>query len=73
MVYSIAAQKGRRPNWKELEHAIRRNFGGLDEINAVEIFKKRVTYGSDEKMQVLTLLKKYFPIVQSKLSLRPLS
>lgn len=73
MVYSIAAQKGRKPNWKELEHAIRRNFGGLDEINAVEIFKKRVTCGSDEKMQVLTLLKKYFPIVQSKLSLRPLS
>ena len=40
MVYSIAGEKEREPTWPELEHAIRRNFGGLDEINPVEFFKK---------------------------------
>ena len=30
MVYSIAAEQKREPRWPELEHAIRRNFGGLD-------------------------------------------
>ena len=30
MVYNIAAEQKREPQWPELEHAIRRNFGGLD-------------------------------------------
>lgn len=42
MVYSIAAEKGDMLEWAELEHAIRRNFGGLDEIDAVEIFRNHV-------------------------------
>jgi hypothetical protein len=50
MVYSIAAEKKDKPSWTELEHAIRRNFGGLDEIDAVEIFRKHVT--DDDMMQV---------------------
>jgi hypothetical protein len=57
MVYSIAAEKGQKPNWTELEHTIRRNFGGLDDIDAVEIFRKHVTCGSDDKMQVHKALK----------------
>ncbi|KXJ23404.1 E3 ubiquitin-protein ligase RNF213 [Exaiptasia diaphana] len=42
MVYSIAAKKGDMLDWPELEHAIRRNFGGLDEIDAVKIFREHV-------------------------------
>lgn len=42
MVYSIAAEKREMLVWSELEHAIRRNFGGLDEIDAVKIFAKHV-------------------------------
>ena len=41
MVYSIAAKK--RPGWHELEHAIRRNFGGLVEGDPVRIFKRYYT------------------------------
>ena len=41
MVYAIAAKSGQRPMWNQLEHAIRRNFGGLVEGQPVEIFKRR--------------------------------
>ena len=40
MVYAIAAKSGQRPMWNQLEHAIRRNFGGLVEGEPVEIFKR---------------------------------
>ena len=40
MVYSIAAKSGDRPRWHQLEHAIKRNFGGLVEGEPVEIFKR---------------------------------
>ncbi|KAJ7339377.1 hypothetical protein OS493_005771 [Desmophyllum pertusum] len=40
MVYSIAAKSGKRPRWHQLEHAIKRNFGGLIEGDPVEIFKR---------------------------------
>ena len=46
MVYKIAEEQGREPRWPEVEHAIRRNFGGLDEIEPVEIFKKFALGGS---------------------------
>ena len=42
MLYSIAQEaRGlpRVPTWPAIEHAIRRNFGGLDEINPVQIFR----------------------------------
>ena len=40
MVYSIAAKSGERPRWHQLEHAIKRNFGGLVEGEPVAIFKR---------------------------------
>lgn len=40
MVYAIAAKSGQVPRWHELEHAIRRNFGGLTEQTPIEIFKR---------------------------------
>ena len=40
MVYSIAAKCDERPRWPQLEHAIKRNFGGLAEGEPVEIFKR---------------------------------
>jgi len=40
MVYSIAAKSGERPRWHQLEHAIKRNFGGLVEGEPVDIFKR---------------------------------
>lgn len=40
MVYAIAAKSGQRPRWHQLEHAIRRNFGGLTERTPVDMFKR---------------------------------
>ena len=40
MVYKMAEEHRREPRWPEVEHAIRRNFGGLDEIDAVKVFRK---------------------------------
>ncbi|XP_078381354.1 E3 ubiquitin-protein ligase rnf213-alpha-like isoform X3 [Oculina patagonica] len=41
MVYKLAEEHGREPRWPEIEHAIRRNFGGLDEIDPVDVFKRQ--------------------------------
>ncbi|XP_022783821.1 E3 ubiquitin-protein ligase rnf213-alpha-like [Stylophora pistillata] len=46
MVYKIAEEQRREPRWPEVEHAIRRNFGGLDEIKPVEMFKHSALGGS---------------------------
>lgn len=40
MVYKIAEEHRREPRWPEVEHVIRRNFGGLDEIDPVKVFRK---------------------------------
>ncbi|XP_067057901.1 E3 ubiquitin-protein ligase rnf213-alpha-like isoform X3 [Acropora muricata] len=49
MVYAIAAKSGRKPGWYELEHAIRRNFGGLTERKPVEIFKRHFQESMDDQ------------------------
>ena len=46
MVHKIAEKLNREPSWKDIERAIRRNFGGLDEIDPVEIFKKHFSLGN---------------------------
>ena len=43
MVYANAAKSKQKPRWHELEHAIKRNFGGLIEGDPVEIFKRYYT------------------------------
>ena len=40
MVFAIAAKSEQKPTWNQLEHAIRRNFGGLEEGKPVRIFKQ---------------------------------
>ena len=51
MVYKIAEEHNGEPRWPEIEHAIRRNFGGLDEVDPVKIFKKQFTYGRNEMVR----------------------
>ncbi|XP_068731195.1 E3 ubiquitin-protein ligase rnf213-alpha-like [Montipora capricornis] len=57
MVYAIAAKSGRRPGWHQLEHAIRRNFGGLIENKPVQIFKRQMAnvQDSDDDPEVRSL------------------
>jgi hypothetical protein len=43
MVYGFVEKSKRKPTWHELLHAIKRNFGGLDQVNPVESFKKNLT------------------------------
>ena len=49
MVVHIAKEQGRRPNWVELEHAIKRNFSGLleDDFNPVHIIMRNVGFPSE--------------------------
>ena len=44
MLYWMCEKSGRPPTWPQLEHAIRRNFGGieLDELDTLEEFKSRI-------------------------------
>ena len=56
MVYKTAEEHGREPRWTEIEQAIRRNFGGLDAIDPVEIFMKHVPFSRMEMVGVLNNL-----------------
>ena len=53
MVYKIAKEHRREPRWPEIEQAIRRNFGGLDEIDPVKIFRKFFPFSRNDKVGVL--------------------
>ncbi|KAK3585587.1 hypothetical protein CHS0354_036774 [Potamilus streckersoni] len=43
MIYSFVEQTNKPPTWWQLLHSIKRNFGGLDTINPIEIFATRLT------------------------------
>ena len=43
MVYAFAAKQHRPLCWHQLEHSVLRNFGGLDTVDPVQIFKDHVT------------------------------
>ncbi|XP_022801884.1 E3 ubiquitin-protein ligase rnf213-alpha-like, partial [Stylophora pistillata] len=57
MVYSIAAKSEHRPCWSELEHAIKRNFGGLIEGDPVEIFKRYYPETDDDVAKACTTIR----------------
>ncbi|KAL4233165.1 hypothetical protein ACF0H5_007850 [Mactra antiquata] len=42
MVYSFVEKSKNKPTWHEMLHSIKRNFGGLDQVNPVECFKKHL-------------------------------
>ena len=60
MVYSIAAKSGERPPWHQLEHAIKRNFGGLVEGEPVEIFRRHYQE-KDVSLPFVVVLKETAP------------
>eukprot|EP00731_Ephydatia_muelleri_P024235 Em0016g506a len=48
MLYWICAKSNAHPlNWQSLEHAVRRNFGGLEQFDPVEVFRKRISLPAD--------------------------
>lgn len=63
MVYAIAAKSGQRPRWHQLEHAIKRNFGGLVEGEPVKIFKR---YFQDTDVSIPSFLKKIMNVSESR-------
>ena len=44
MLYWMCEKSGLPPTWPQLEHAIRRNFGGMesDELDTLEEFKQQI-------------------------------
>ncbi|ESO94720.1 hypothetical protein LOTGIDRAFT_232244 [Lottia gigantea] len=49
MVYGFAEEFDKTPCWHQLEHCIKRNFGGLDTIDAVKVFKDNLKNVSTEE------------------------
>jgi hypothetical protein len=44
----------RRPSWQELQHAVMRNFGGLDSVKPLDVFQKHLKHvPKDVKVSVL--------------------
>ncbi len=44
MIYHITAKSGYSPTWTQIEHAVRRNFGGLPNTqDQVEVCRKQET------------------------------
>lgn len=39
-MHFFATKAGTTPSWRQLEHAIMRNFGGLESVNPVEVFQE---------------------------------
>lgn len=42
MVYGFSHKSGSEPTWREMEHAVLRNFGGLDNVEPVKVFEDRL-------------------------------
>jgi len=42
MVFGFASRSNSMPTWHELQHAILRNFGGLDDVKPVQVFAKHL-------------------------------
>ena len=44
MMYWMCEKSGKPPTWPQLEHAIRRNFGGLDEatLDPLDEFRRNL-------------------------------
>ncbi len=49
MLYYMCDKSGLHPTWPQLEHAIKRNFGGMEseECNPFEEFEKLITINRD--------------------------
>ncbi|XP_060084373.1 E3 ubiquitin-protein ligase rnf213-alpha-like [Ylistrum balloti] len=43
MVYAFADKQKKKPSWHQMQHAIMRNFGGMDDINPVNVFAQVFT------------------------------
>ena len=65
MVYKIAKEHRREPRWPEIEQAIRRNFGGLDEIDPVKIFRKFFPFSRNDKVGVLKKIGLFYICLRS--------
>ena len=55
MLYDFVSSSGKKPTWLQLKHSILRNFGGLENVNPVEVFYKKLSHIVDQNEKV-----KYF-------------
>ncbi|CAC5423720.1 RNF213 [Mytilus coruscus] len=52
MLYAFVSASRRKPTWPQLEHCVLRNFGGLEDVNPVEIFYNSLSHLVDKTEQV---------------------
>ena len=69
MVAAFSKKSHEEPTWLELEHAIKRNFGGLDHTDPVKIFAAKMQNVNKRKAvrAPFILLQKYM-ILHSKIN-----
>ncbi len=44
MVYGFAEKSKAPPTWLQLKHAVMRNFGGLDNVQPLEVFGHKMQF-----------------------------
>ena len=42
MVFASASKDSKSPTWRQIEYAVKRNFGGLENIDAFSIFREKL-------------------------------
>ena len=55
MVYGFSKRSETYPTWNELQHAIMRNFGGLDTVQPLQVFDRKIQ-GVDKHAEVNILV-----------------
>ena len=52
MLYSMCQKSQRLPTWRQLEHAIKRNFGGLEteKLNPFKEFERLITIDREQDL-----------------------
>lgn len=60
MVYGFAQKSGSVPTWKEMEHAVLRNFGGLDSVQPVDVFVQKLAASINVNAPVSLFTSKIF-------------
>lgn len=52
MMYWLCKESHQRPNRQQLEHVIRRNFGGSETVNCMDIFSKYLPVLKEENEEI---------------------
>ena len=56
MLYAFVSRSRRKPTWLQLKHSILRNFGGLENVDPVDIFYSKLSRLVNKHEQVIIIV-----------------